>query len=305
MWVHRSEPAANTGSAPVTVEKYKEKPTEKTVVTEVASTNTNSTYTVKSGDTLSAIAYAHKLSVNELMNLNNLNTTIIYPEDKLIVSKTATVQPSNTNAEKQPEQKTASNETVTTTVYTVRAGDSLWKIGNTHGVSVSNLKKWNNLSTDALYVGQKLTVNGSATSTDSGSNSGSDSNSTPNTVGNYDVNNLINKAKSYLGVPYVWGGAVPSGFDCSGYIYYVYKAAGMDIKRTNSEGYFNRSYYVNNPQIGDLVFFKGTYKKGISHVGIYVGNNQFISATSSNGVAIVSLDNSYWSKHFDSFKRFY
>ena len=112
------------------------------------------------------------------------------------------------------------------------------------------------------------------------------------------VDTLINGAKKLIGVPYKWGGTTPSGFDCSGFIYYVYKQAGYDISRTSAQGYSDRSFYVDSPQVGDLVFFKNTYKQGISHVGIYVGNNQFINASSS-GVEITSLNNSYWSKHFD------
>jgi len=79
----------------------------------------------------------------------------------------------------------------------------------------------------------------------------------------------------------------------------------MDISRLSTDGYYNRSFYVNKPQVGDLVFFSGTYRAGISHMGIYVGNNQFIHAGSSTGVTVTSLDNSYWKSHFEGFKRFY
>ena len=162
------------------------------------------------------------------------------------------------------------------------------------------MKKWNNLSSDTIYVGQSLKIVG-------GNSTSNNSSSTPQDhIGtSYNVNKLIEIAKNFIGVPYVWGGSSPAGFDCSGYIYYVYQQAGLNIGRFNAEGYFNRSYYVTSPQLGDLVFFKDTYKKGISHVGIYLGNNEFISATSSGGVKIVSLNNSYWSQHFDSYKRFY
>ncbi|MED1675076.1 C40 family peptidase, partial [Pallidibacillus thermolactis] len=191
------------------------------------------------------------------------------------------------------------NTSGTNRTYTVRAGDSLWKIANTFSVSVANLKKWNNLSSDTIYVGQSLKIVG-------GNSTSNNSSSTPqdNIGTSYNVNKLIEIAKNFIGVPYVWGGSSPAGFDCSGYIYYVYQQAGLNIGRFNAEGYFNRSYYVTSPQLGDLVFFKDTYKKGISHVGIYLGNNEFISATSSGGVKIVSLNNSYWSQHFDSYKRF-
>src|SRR5699024_6522717 len=150
------------------------------------------------------------------------------------------------------------------------------------------------------------TQTGSAETTNT-SNSGdsSSSESSSSGGGSYNTDVLINTAKNYIGVPYVWGGASPSGFDCSGFIYYAYKQAGMDISRTSTDGYYNRSYHVNNPQVGDLVFFSGTYRSGISHMGIYIGNNQMIHASTSSGVQTVSLSNPYWSKHFDSYKRFY
>ena len=94
------------------------------------------------------------------------------------------------------------------------------------------------------------------------------------------------------------------GFDCSGFIYYVYNQAGVSIPRTNAKGFDARSYEVSKPQVGDLVFFKNTYTAGISHVGIYIGNNQFLHA-GGDRVQVTSLSDSYWSKHFDSFKRLY
>src|SRR5699024_12556649 len=104
---------------------------------------------------------------------------------------------------------------------------------------------------------------------------------------------------------YTWGGSsISTGFDCSGFIDYAYNKAGKSIGRLSSEGYFNRSHYVNKPKKGDLVFFENTYKKGISHLGIYLGGNKFISAE-SDGVKVNTLDNPYWSKHFDGYKRFY
>jgi peptidoglycan DL-endopeptidase LytE len=120
----------------------------------------------------------------------------------------------------------------------------------------------------------------------------------------FNASTLIANAKAQLGKPYVWGGSSTSGFDCSGFIYYAFNKTGLKLTRTSSEGYYNRSFYVNKPSIGDLVFFENTYKKGISHLGIYVGNNKFIHA-GDNGVEITSLDNSYWKSKFDGFKRFY
>lgn len=250
----------------------------------------STTYTVKSGDTLSGIAGKHNISLSDLMEWNGLDTTLIYPGNEFVVSKDGGGEPSGGQSS---DVKVASSK-----VYTVKSGDTLSAIGSRNGVSVAQLKKWNGLSSDLILIGQKLNIGGKATS-----DGGGDS-STPTADVDYNFNELISTAKSVNGAGYAWGGESPSGFDCSGFIYYSYSEAGKDLKRLSTSGYYNRSFYVNKPQVGDLVFFENTYKSGISHMGIYLGNNEFIHSSSS-GVQITSLDNSYWSKHFDGFKRFY
>ncbi|WP_067730986.1 C40 family peptidase [Oceanobacillus damuensis] len=271
-----------------------------------STTNTSSTtYIVKSGDTLSGIASKHGISLTNLMKWNNLNTTLIYPGNKFVIKAPSSSGSSSSSSStvSTSTSSSSSGQVGSSTVYTVKSGDTLSRIASQNGVTVSNLKSWNNLSSDLILIGQKLNIGGKATSSSTGSVSTASTTKAPANV-SYNVDKLISTAKSLNGTKYVWGGATPSGFDCSGFIYYVYKQAGMDISRTSAAGYFDRSYYVNSPEVGDLVFFEGTYKAGISHMGIYIGNNQFIHASSS-GVQITSLSNSYWSKHFDSYKRFY
>lgn len=113
--------------------------------------------------------------------------------------------------------------------------------------------------------------------------------------------NVTDIARKYEGVPYVWGGTTPSGFDCSGFVKYVFAQKGITLPRTSSEMY-NMGTRVTQPQPGDLVFFT-TYAAGASHVGIYLGNNEFISATSSRGVDTVSMSNPYWAPRYLGAKR--
>ncbi|OKL36840.1 NlpC/P60 family protein [Domibacillus mangrovi] len=113
---------------------------------------------------------------------------------------------------------------------------------------------------------------------------------------------LVSVAKKYTGVPYVWGGNTPKGFDCSGFLKYVFKeGAETSIPRTVADIY-NKGTKVSSPQVGDIVFFQ-TYKKGASHAGIYIGGNKFIHSSSSKGVTTTSLDNSYWSQRYLGAKR--
>ncbi len=105
-------------------------------------------------------------------------------------------------------------------------------------------------------------------------------------------------------MPYVWGGASPSGFDCSGFINYVYSKNGINLPRVTSDQYkAGSSVSKANLKPGDLVFFE-TYKPGPSHVGIYLGNNQFIHASSgSEKVIISSLTSSYYTEHYIGSRR--
>ena len=250
------------------------------------------TYTVKSGDTLGAIAQRHNMTLAKLRELNNISGHLIYPGQNLKVSGQAQGSTPSTPAPPASQPSNSSSN------YTVRSGDTLGKIALNYKVTVANLKSWNNLSSDLIRVGQSLVIKGGSSSTPAPSTPSAPSN------GGNQSSNVINIAMGQLGVPYAWGGSSPAGFDCSGFIFYVYKQAGYDISRTNALGQHARSYEVSSPQVGDLVFFENTYTSGISHVGIYIGNNQFIHAN-DGGVQITSLSNTYWKSKFESFKRFY
>lgn len=171
--------------------------------------------------------------------------------------------------------------------YTVKSHDTLSGIAKQYGTTYTAIMKLNGLKSTRIIVGQKLNVNGTASTSSTTSTTSS---------------KVVSTAKNYLGVPYVFGGTTTSGFDCSGFVYYVFKNAGKSINRSTAAGYYNMAKKVTSPQVGDLVFFSNTYKAGISHVGIYLGKGQMISASGSN-VNIASVQSSYWKSHFTSYGR--
>ena len=115
---------------------------------------------------------------------------------------------------------------------------------------------------------------------------------------------IISNAKKHLGTPYVWGGTTPKGFDCSGLVQYVFAQSGIKLPRTTTEQYKIGTYVPkSNLQPGDLVFLQNTYRAGISHVGIYIGDGKMIHASSSKGVVISDLSGSYYTRHYYGARR--
>jgi cell wall-associated NlpC family hydrolase len=119
---------------------------------------------------------------------------------------------------------------------------------------------------------------------------------------------IVAEALNYVGLPYVWGGTTPAGFDCSGFTYFV-------VNRVMNNG-FSRDMATqlasgepvgsDELQPGDLVFFQNTYKWGLSHVGIYVGGGQFVHAGSERtGVLVSNLWDSYWGPRYYAARRLY
>ncbi len=301
--------------------------------------NMPTSYVVLSGDTLSEIAKKHDISVEALKQTNNLTSDIIYIGQRLQITKNY-------------------QSPIQTDTYTVISGDSLSKIAKQFDVTVTDLRTANNLSSDIIYVGQKLIIRYDHTNTDKETNNqppseednilqndlktlgylsddsaSSNSNSQQveqalgtfqqdygiSTTGHFDnqtkreieramvKNQLVNEMFDYIGVPYQWGGTSPSGFDCSGFIYFMFNRSGVDMDRSTSHDLYQTGMSVNRNQLqpGDLVFFAVNQTGDISHVGFYTGENSFVSATSSKGIWEYGMDNAYWSQYYVGAKRVY
>lgn len=150
-------------------------------------------------------------------------------------------------------------------------------------------------------MGKSTGVAPSAAALNGASNSGSSDSTHPTVTGAQ----ILSEAQKYLGTPYVYGGASPSGFDCSGFVYYVLKCLGYSPNRTPAAQYQHGTFVAKgNLQPGDIVFFANTYGSGISHVGIYAGNGQFIhSPNSRSTVSYSDLTSGYWAQHYYGARR--
>lgn len=144
------------------------------------------------------------------------------------------------------------------------------------------------------------------TGTISGGSGGMDYDIPPEALTDERFSRMIQEAEKYLGVPYVWGGYSPSGFDCSGFVSYVVNNCGngWNFGRMTAEGLRGQCTYVDPSEAkpGDLIFFQGTYNtSGASHIGIYVGNGMMIHC--GDPVQYANINSSYWQAHFMCFGR--
>ncbi len=253
----------------------------------VAVPSTNSIYIVQAGDCLSLIAERFGMSVETLKQLNHLSSNLINVGQNLQVSHTSgesvsTVPAAGTTVEKAAES-----------FYIVQAGDSLGAIAQKYSMSSSQLMSINGMGSDIIYPGQKLVL--AANMTAEVSRSGSTA----------DGQRILDIAKQYLGVPYSYGGTTPAGFDCSGYVQYVFKQCGYQLSRTAAAQYQQGTAVSKTDlMMGDIIFF-ACNGGGIDHAGIYAGDNRFIHSSSprSGGVIFTSLSESYYSRSYVGARR--
>ena len=293
------------------------------------------THVVKSGDNLSKIAITYKVTVAQLKAWNNLTTDALRIGQHLIVSQTLQLKKgtlltstNKTSTITRPNNANIARADVTSAqTYTIVKGDTLSKIASIYNTTVSNLKMWNGLKNDLIYVGQVLSVSAGEvvvnkdqveadidfTPVEVSSTDQQIANQlakeqaivlNPSATGLATYQAVIELGHSLKGIPYLFGGNTTAGFDCSGYINYVFSKSGLAITRKSSLDYFlYNTTKVTNPIPGDVVFFKNTYLAGISHMGIYIGDGQFLHA-GSKGVEVSKLSYTYWKERFVAYKRF-
>lgn len=236
------------------------------------------TYTVQSGDTLWKISQNYHITVDQLKTWNHLSADTIYVNQNLLVVS--------------PTVSSTSSSTANA-IYTVKAGDTLYGIAKTNGTTLTELKSLNNLTSDLIQIGQQLKLPSTTTVVQAPAPSSSPVVTAPTVT---KAQAVIDEAKKYIGVPYVWGGITPAGFDCSGLVNYVFTKVGVSVPRTVAT-LWTAEKPVSLPNPGDLVFYDINQTGIASHVGIYLGNNQFIHAGSS-GVTITDMSTTYWKTRY-------
>lgn len=237
----------------------------------------NNTYTVKTGDTLWGIAKANNLDLGQLMEQNGISpsNTTIYVGQQLKLSGTATSDKSADN--NQPVGQTNSGTSSASTNNQQQA-----QVTPTSGPTPVQSQQPAQPSQTPQPAAQSTPTNVNATTTAASAQPANTSNygqQTATPTGNSVAQQAVSLALQYahMGIPYVWGGSSPAGFDCSGLTQYIYHQLGININRTAAAQVANTTTKpVSQAQPGDLLFWGNG--SGVYHVAIYIGNNQFVAA---------------------------
>jgi len=274
-------------------------------------------YRVKSGDSLYKISKNLGLPIETLKRMNHLEKDHLRPNQVLSIPGRNSGH--KDEAAKKLSQKTAKNPIAEQGSYVVHKGDNLYSIAKKTGLSLGAIKEINHLPGTVLKTGQVLTLSrvsveedieedleDSGDSEEPGaepSEQSQDEEETSKAVGKWSGSEerslFIRVAKTFLGVPYRLGGATLKGIDCSAFVRRIYQIFSVDLPRTAREQlHFGKGVEKSELEEGDLVFFRTRRANG-THVGIYIGNNEFVHASSAKReVKVDNLDTPYYHKRF-------
>jgi len=292
-------------------------------------------YKVKRGDTLTAIAKKHNVDIQSIRDANRIQGSSIHLGQNLVIP--SGTRKAAAKAEKKVSAKVSQKKPASKNTYIVKKGDSLQSIAKKTGVSMALLKETNNLRSPKLKIGQTLNLPGSSAASESAPLVLAKKEADKPTARAYDeeedlldegtpapITNEIHReaessaillgkwrgpeerslfvkvAKGFLGAPYRFGGSSIRGLDCSAFVAKIYQLFDVTLPRTAREqAHVGMRVSRGDLQEGDLVFFNT--RRAFGHVGIYIGNNQFVHAASGKKdrqVKIDSLDKPYYNQRF-------
>ncbi len=263
-------------------------------------------YTVKPGDSLYKVSKLFGVSVEILKRVNSLEGDAIKPRQVLLIPEQGAKQ----------KRTFVKRESLKTGSYVVRKGDSLFSISKRVGVSADEIRRMNRLHSATLKIGQVLTFpqtgareefdepgDSEESATDPLAEAKGDMQESAEPLGKWsnpeERNLFVRVAKTFLGAPYRLGGSTLKGLDCSAFVKKIYEVFDIHLPRTSREQFrYGKKVDKNELEEGDLVFFK-TRGPNNAHVGIYIGNNEFVHASTQNKeVKVDNLDMPYFNKHF-------
>jgi len=263
-------------------------------------------YSVKSGDSLYTISKSFGISVETLKEANGLKRSAIQPKQILIIP----------NPQERQKERTVKKSFVETEPYRVKQGDSLYVISKRVGLSIEEIKRMNRLQSNALKTGQKLFLPkrglpieeeleemGDMEEVKENEQSEGEKEMASEPIAKWggpeERNLFVRVVKTFLGVPYRLGGATLKGIDCSAFVKRIYEIFNISLPRTTREQlHSGKKVEREELEEGDLVFFK-TRRRNNAHVGIYIGNNEFVHASyRTREVRIDSLNTPYFYTRF-------
>ncbi|PKN60246.1 MAG: hypothetical protein CVU53_04045 [Deltaproteobacteria bacterium HGW-Deltaproteobacteria-11] len=285
-------------------------------------------YKVKQGDNLARISKKFGVSVEALKETNNLQSDALKPRQLLLIPK----------SQKTKVVKSKKSTPAVTASYVVKKGDSLYAIARKTGVSISALREMNHIRGSRLRPGQRLILakaesradiaeapadnvepadlsalpegdemeeeDAGPVSADELANTDREKEESTEILGKWespDERQLFARvALGFLGAPYRFGGSSVRGLDCSAFVKKIYGFFNVILPRTAREqARFGKSISRSELEVGDLVFFN-TRRRAFGHVGIYIGNNEFIHASAgrAKAVKVDTLDKPYYNKRF-------
>ncbi len=249
---------------------------------------TGQTYTVRRGDSLTSIAQRYGVSLTALKRANGLSTLVLNPGHKLTI-------PSNDRASSAP------------VIYGIADKNELnVEIGGRVAASLAKGSRFTVLAREGSKYSVKLDDGRTGWVTANDVTLDDTRKPTPmSDMWALRKMSMVQTALAFRGARYVSGGSGPYGFDCSGFVKYIYSKYGIKLPH-DSRALFQCGTYVAKDALapGDILFFVNTYRRGISHVGMYIGDGKFIHAsTHRTGVKVSDLSESYYQAHYFAAKR--